>query len=353
MPLRIAHVAPLWARIPPETYGGTERIVHCLTEELARRGHEVTLFATEDAQTSARLRPVRPYCLFDGYNNEEFFSHEYCHIASLAEALSDSDSFDLVHAHLGGLSIPFSALARVPLVHTLPSLLNPDDLWMLERYPEAVVVARSHRQVSVVPEPRRKTIRVIYNGCDFSRYTVREGPGKYLAFLGRMAKEKNPAGTIRVGKKLGMPVVLAGEPYSDEEEEYFEAEIRPLIDGRQVRWVGGVNDREKNELFGDAAAFVFPLQWEEPFGIVLIEAMACGAPVVALNRGSVSEVVEQGKTGYSGETEEELPALVEAAMKLDRKAVREHAARRFSADVMTDAYEKMYNSLLSDMLGVR
>jgi len=196
-------------------------------------------------------------------------------------------------------------------------------------------------------------IQVIYNGCDFSRYTVREGPGKYLAFLGRMSKEKNPAGTIRVGKKLGMPVVLAGEPYSDVEDEYFEAEIRPLIDGRQVSWVGAVNDREKNELFGDAAAFVFPLQWEEPFGIVLIEAMACGAPVVALNRGSVSEVVDSGKTGYYGETEEELPALVDAAMKLDRKAVREHAAGRFSAEVMTDAYEGMYHSLLSDMLGVR
>jgi glycosyltransferase involved in cell wall biosynthesis len=343
--LRIAEVAPLFASIPPATYGGTERIVHNLTEELVRRGHEVTLFATGDSRTSARLVPIRDEGLFQSWEKGISFRWEFCHVAAAAEVLRRSSEFDVIHFHMGALSAPFAAISRTPTLHSMPSPPRVDDIWTIERFPEAAMTARSDSQIAEIAEWRRRTISVVYNGCDFNLFSSPAGPGRYLAFLGRMSVEKNPRDAILIAKRAGLPIVLAGEPQDREDRDYFHAEVRPLIDGKTVQWIGPVCDRQKNELLRDAAALLFPIEWEEAFGIVMIESMACGVPVLAYERGSVPEVVDLEITGYYGDTVEELAELVPRALRLDRMAIREHARRRFSREVMTDRYMSIYESL--------
>ena len=344
-PLRIAQVAPVWARVPPVTYGGTERIVYHLTEELVRRGHDVTLFASGDSLTSARLRPCCELNLFDGIAKGEVFRPEFYTLKNLADAVRDADSFDIIHCHLGCFSLPFSRLTGTPVLHTLPSVLGVDELWMLQQYPEAPVIARSHRQIADVSPERRGGIRVIYNGHDFDAYEVSEEPGRYLAFLGRMAWEKSPLDAIQIAKKAEMPIVLAGEPWYEGEHEYFAEYVEPHIDGKDVVYLGAVNDAQKRDFLKRASALLFPIQYEEPLGNVMIEAMACGVPVVARNMGSVSEVVDPGRTGFYADAVEDLPALVREALLLDRKAVRDHARRRFSRSRMADDYLRVYETL--------
>jgi glycosyltransferase involved in cell wall biosynthesis len=321
-------------------------MVSFLTEELVRRGHDVTLFATGDSKTSARLRDLRPNNLFDAIAEGEVWKSEYYQVGNIVEALRDAADFDVIHCHLGCFSIPFSALTRTPLVHSLPSPLDDDDLWVLARYPDAAVTARSRRQVAPVPPGRREKIQVIPNACDFDAYECSPQPGRYLAFLGRMAWQKSPCDAIAIARRAGLPLVLAGEPWYAEEHEYFEQQVRPLIDGTSVIHIGAVNDAQKAEFLKDASALLFPIQWEEPFGIVMIEAMACGVPVVACNRGAVSEVIDPGVTGFYADDVETLASLVPAALSLDRQAVRDHARQRFSIPRMVDQYLQLYESLL-------
>jgi glycosyltransferase involved in cell wall biosynthesis len=344
--LRIAQVAPLYARIPPSTYGGTERIIHGLTEELVRRGHDVTLFAAAGAQTSARLHITRKEPLYETWQRENWRA-EFPHVAAMIEALRYSSRFDLIHFHLGSLSVPLSAIAPVPTLHSLPSPVYPDEAAMLLQSPKARVTARSRAQVEHLPKRRRHAIDIVYNGCDFHFYEFAPGPGRYLAFLGRMGEEKNPLDAIRIAKAAGMPVVLAGAPVEPRDHLYFEAEIRPLIDGRTVNWIGPVNDLQKRELLRDAAALLFPIQWDEAFGIVMIEAMACGVPVLAYECGSVSEVVDAGVTGFYADSLNELIDLVPRALELDRRGVRDHARGRFSLELMADAYLQVYESVIT------
>jgi glycosyltransferase involved in cell wall biosynthesis len=349
-PLRIAQVASVFATVPPKTYGGTERIVHWLTETLVERGHEVTLFAAAGSQTGANLRITREETLYQTWEREPWRG-ELAQISSVVDALRASTQFDLVHFHMGALSVPFSGIATVPTVHSLPSPLYPDDAATLLRYPEASVTARSHRQVEDLPDWRRTGVHVVPNGCDFDRFTPPDGPGRYLVYLGRMAEEKNPLDAIRLAHRVAMPIVLAGMPVEPRDHEYFDAEIRPLIDGKDVTYIGPVDDPAKNDLLHDAAAFVFPIQWEEAFGIVMIEAMACGVPVLACEYGSVPEVVDFGVTGFYADSAEELTEFVPKALALNRGEIRRHARGRFSREVMTDAYLKVYESGIAGFQG--
>lgn len=346
--MRIAQVAPLYTRIPPVTYGGTERIIHGLTEGLVERGHDVTLYAAAGAATSARLHATREETLYTTWQREHWRA-EFAHVSAVAEALRDSGRFDLIHFHMGPITAPYSAIARVPTLHSMSTPVHPDELWTLMRYPDARMTARSHSQIEDVDAERRRSIDVVYNSCDFGFFTPPAGPGRYLAFLGRMGGIKNPVDAIAIARQVDMPIVLAGEPVEPEDDEYFETRVRPLIDGRNTVWIGPVNDTQKKEFLRDAAALLFPIQCEEAFGIVMIEAMACGVPVLAFECGSVPEVVDFGTTGFYADSAEELAQFVPSALALDRQSIRDHARRRFSREIMVDAYLKVYESVVAGL----
>jgi len=350
-PLRIAQIAPLWASVPPATYGGIELRLHWLTEELVARGHEVTLFASGDSQTSAKLRAGCDYNLMDAMANGAVYQYENYVNANMVAALRESDAFDVIHCHTGCSHIPFSALSKTPMLHTMPILLSVDERWLLSQYPDVPVVAISHSQLAPIPADRRKHIQVVYHGCDFDRYDLETQPGDYLAFLGRMGPRKSPVDAIRIAKAVGMPLVLAGKPQDPVEQDYFHEQVMPLIDGEQITYIGPVNHPQKNALLKNARALIFPIQWEEPFGLVMIEAMACGTPVVACNRGSVSEVIDVGKTGFYADTADALIPLIPQALSLNRRMVREHAMTRFSHKRMVDEYLRVYQSLAANAVG--
>ncbi|MBI3126258.1 MAG: glycosyltransferase family 4 protein [Candidatus Tectomicrobia bacterium] len=340
--MRIAQIAPLWASVPPSHYGGTEAIVHLLTEELVRRGHEVTLFASGDSRTDGRLRPACDVNLIDAMARGEAWTYEGYANANLVEALREAESFDIIHCHLGCRAIPIGTLSRTPIFHRINSALTPDDLWILSRYPDVPIIAQTHSQIASVPPARRQNIRIIYNGVNVNAYEPSYLPGKYLAFLGRMSPLKNPLGAIQIAGKASLPIVLAGAPENLEEEDYFSAHIRPRIDGKHVTYIGRVAHAQKNELLKNAAALLFPIEWEEPFGNVMVEAMACGTPVLACNRGAVSEVIDYGKTGFYGDSPESVASFVPRTLELDRAAIRAHAQKRFSHIRMVDQYLQTY-----------
>ncbi|MEK6710567.1 MAG: glycosyltransferase family 4 protein [Nitrospinota bacterium] len=343
--LRIAQIAPLWASVPPVNYGGTEAVIHLLTEELVRRGHEVTLFASGDSRTSARLRSGCDENLVDAMARGDAWTYDGYANANLAEAIHGAESFDVINCHMGCQAVPIGTLSKTPVVHRINSALTPDDLWILGRYPDVPIIAQTRSQIASVPSGSRQSFRVIPNGLDFGAFEPSFRPGEYLAFLGRMSPLKNPLDAILIAREAGLPIVLAGAPENQEEEAYFAGKIRPLLDGRHAASIGRVNHAQKNEFLKNAAALLFPVQWEEPFGNVMVEAMACGTPVVACNRGAVGEVVDFGKTGFYGDSAGALARLVPRALALDRAAVRARALKRFSHTRMVDEYLEVYHSL--------
>lgn len=344
--LRIALVAPLWAKVALATAGGVEYVVYMLAQELSRRGHQVTVFTSGDATTTAAVEPLVEMNLIEAMEEGQAWEYEYYEICNLAEALQKSRSFDVVHFHVGAHAIPLGALSYAPVLHTLHNPITPDAIWTLGRYPSASVTGVSRQQIAAVPEERRRTIHVIHNACDFDTYEFRGSPGEYLAFLGRMGPGKSPLDAIRVARDAGLPIVLAGQPLDAEEQAYFAEKIEPLIDGRQVVYIGAAGHRAKIDLLKNACGLLFPIQAEEAFGMVMIEAMACGTPVIALRRSAVTEVIDFGITGFYADTAREMAALVPAARSLDRGVVRRHAESRFSHGRMVDEYLEVYQGIL-------
>ncbi len=345
--LRIAQVAPLWTPIPPSTYGGIELLLALLCDDLVARGHDVTLFASGDCRTAAKLHAIIPVNLGELMSRGEALMYEYYMNAAMATVLAAQDEFDIVHCHLPPAWLPFAAAMRTPCTFTLHTSPHADDEWALKNFPHAHAVAISEAQVAAASARLGRKFPVVFNGVDFARYDASFERGKYLAYLGRMSREKNPLDAIRIAQAAGMPIVLAGKPQNASEEAYFRDEVQPLIDGDSVRWIGPVDHSQKVALLRAAAALVFPIQWDEPFGLVMIEAMACGAPVLAVKRGSVAEVVDEGITGFTAPTPADLASLVVNACALDRRTVREHAASRFSHTKMVDDYLAHYRSLIS------
>ena len=345
--LRIAQVAPLWTPIPPSTYGGIELLLALLCDGLVARGHDVALFASGDCRTSAKLRAVIPVNLGELMSRGDALMYEYYMNAAMASVLAVQDEFDIVHCHLPPAWLPFAAAMRTPCTFTLHTSPHTDDEWALQNFPRAQAVAISHAQVAAASSRLGREFPVVYNGVEFARYDASFGPGKYLAFLGRMSREKNPLDAIRIAQAADMPIILAGKPQNAAEEKYFHDEVQPHIDGTRVRWIGPADHAQKVALLRDAAALVFPIQWDEPFGLVMIEAMACGTPVLAVRLGSVAEVVDDGISGFTAATPGELAPLVAKACTLDRRKVRAHAASRFSHTKMVDDYLAHYRSLLS------
>ncbi len=345
--LRIAQVAPLWTPIPPATYGGIELLLALLCDELIARGHEVTLYASGDCRTSAKLHPVIPVNLGDLMARGDALMFEYYVNAAMASVLAAQDEFDIIHCHLPPAWLPFAAAMRTPCAFTLHTSPHTDDEWVMQNFPQAAAVAISHAQVAAASERLGRKFPVVYNGVDFAAYDASFEPGKYLAFLGRMSHEKNPLDAIHIANAAGVPIVLAGRPQNAAEETYFREKVQPLIDGERVRWVGLVNHPQKVDLLRNAAALVFPIQWDEPFGLVMIEAMACGAPVLAVRRGSVAEVVDYGVTGFTADAPGDLAPLVANACSLDRRVVRSRAAARFGHQKMVDDYLALYREMIA------
>lgn len=339
--MRIAQLAPLFESVPPKLYGGTERVVSNLTEELVRRGHDVTLFASADSETAARLVPCVQQSLRLYGRSHDYVAYS---MVELTRAFEQASSFDIIHGHIDYLAFPFARLSETPVVTTTHGRLDePEEVTAVYRFFRDVpLVSISNDQRSPLPE--NNWAATIYHGIDFSRLHLHPRRGDYLAFLGRMSPEKRVDRAIEVARDLDMPLKIAAKIDPDE-VEYFEHAIKPQLDHPLIEYVGEVNEDQKDGFLGNAYAYLFPIDWPEPFGLTMVEAMACGTPVVAMNCGSVPEVVSDGVTGFVCDSLSDFIAAVPKAGELDRRRCREEAERRFSIPVMAAAYERLYEQL--------
>jgi glycosyltransferase involved in cell wall biosynthesis len=334
--LRIAQVAPIARPVTPQSGESIEQLVSLLTEELLRRGHDVTLFATGDSLTSAALHAVYPRGHRDDADLWDDTFHETMHMASAFERARD---FDVIHSHSYHFALPFTRLVATPVVHTYHVLPDDHVLRSYARYPESHIVAISaYQRACFAANP---DVTVVHHGIDTAAFPFGPTRGTYLLFLGRMLSGKGPVRAIRLAEQVGMRLILAGP----QQGPYFRTRVAPLIDGRQVEYVGPVGAQERNTLLAGAAALVYPIVAPEPFGLVMVEAMACGTPVAAIGRGAVPEIVEPGTTGYYTRHPGALAGCVEAALTLDRVRVRQQALARFDYRRMVDDYLAVYRRL--------
>lgn len=345
--MRVAQVTPLYERVPPEKYGGTERVAFWLTEELVRREHDVTLFASGDSRTSARLVPCVPRSLRCRMSRDQLVMlGAPLHLAMLSQVFENADQFDIIHSHVDHWALPFARLVDVPVVSTVHGRLDVrwlDDIY--ECYPAAPLVSISDSQRGPFEHLNLNWVGTVYNGIPPEQFRFNPEPGDYLVFLGRLAAEKRPDRAIEVAKRVGMPLKIAAkvDPF---DREYFQTEIEPLLDHPLVEFVGEVDDGGKDELLRGAYAMLFPIDWPEPFGLTMAESMACGTPVIAMRHGSVPEIIVDGVTGFICDSVDGMVAAVRRVTELDRRACRRHVEARFSAGVMADGYERVYRALL-------
>jgi glycosyltransferase involved in cell wall biosynthesis len=344
--MRIAQVAPLFESVPPRLYGGTERVVFWLTEELVRRGHDVTLFATADSRTSARLVGCAPHGL--RLDEPPSASALAAHIAELGAVADRLDAFDVVHCHVDAPAFLLGRLTRTPFVHTLHGRLDLPGLGStFAAFPRTPLVSISDSQRRPLAGLDLNWRGTVHHGLpvDDIPSPASSGHGGYLAFLGRMSREKGPQAAIAVAHEVGIPLRIAAKTDATD-REYYERELRPLIDGTFIQYVGEIGDDEKWKFLGEALCLLFPIDWPEPFGLAIIEALACGTPVVARPSGAVPEIVVDGETGWLGATVSELAAAVRRVDTLDRHRCRAVVAERFSVAAMTDGYERVYRELM-------
>jgi glycosyltransferase involved in cell wall biosynthesis len=340
--MRIAQVAPLFESVPPELYGGTERVVSYLTEELVRAGHDVTLFSTADSKTSARLVPVCPVALFRDPNVRETLPHQ---VRLMELVFRDPSRFDVIHFHTDYIHFPLVRRHRCATVTTLHGQLHLHDVGALfDEYREIPVVSVSDAQRRPVPVANWRG--TVYHGLPRDLFAFHERPDDYLAFVGRMSPEKGVERAIDIARRSGRPLRIAGRIYPGEHEYYLRTLV-PLVEsaGAAVELGGEIGDAEKNEFLGRASAVLFPIDWPEPFGLVMIEALACGTPVIAWRRGSVPEVLQDGLTGSIVESVDEAVRAVDRIETLDRRACRRVFEERFDAARMARDYIHVYQAL--------
>lgn len=342
--MRIAQVAPLAESCPPKLYGGTERVVHFLTEELVAQGHEVTLFASGDSQTSADLIPCVPQALrlVDGAQN--LVPH---HLGLVEQVRLRLAEFDIVHFHIDLFQYPAISAWPVPTVTTLHGRLDMPELYDCYRtFSKVPLVSISDNQR--LPLPPVNWIDTVYHGLPANLLPFNPGGGDYLVFLGRISPEKRPDRAIEIAVRSGVPLKIAAK-VDDVDKEYWETEIRPMIEANEgVEFLGEVNETQKAELLGAAAALLFPIDWPEPFGLVMIESMSCGTPVVAWRNGSVPEVMQDGVSGRIVESIEEAVSAVPEVLALDRSKVRAYFEERFTAERMARNYVRLFERLIAD-----
>jgi len=334
--LRIAQISPVGCAVRRRVGESVEQHVSLLCDGLVERGHEVTLFATGDSETSAKLRS----CFGRGYEHDpllwDWQFTEYMHVG---HAYAHAHEFDVMHCHSYHFGLPFAAFVSTPNVHTHHVHVEPGVIAAYRQSEQVQLVALSAYHAAFYGD--RANVELIPHGIDTGAFRSGADLGGYLLFLGRMIEDKGPAEAVQIARLARMPLILAGPP-----ERGFEERVAPLVDGRQVRYVGRVEPAERDRLLAGAAALLYPLQYPEPFGLVPIEAMACGTPVLAVGIGAVPELIEPGVTGYLADSWEALADLVPAALELDRWAIRARAVQRFDSRRMVELHEALYRRLV-------
>jgi glycosyltransferase involved in cell wall biosynthesis len=341
--MRIAQVAPLFESVPPPRYGGPERVVSYLTEALVGRGHDVTLFASGDSRTSATLVPVvERASRFDATSAEGFWVDT---VRELDMVAARADEFDVIHCHVDYFAFPVTRLLRTPVVHTLHGRLDLPYLQPLYRhFTDVPLVSISDAQRRPLETCGVRWAGTVYHGQPLARYPLGDGGGDYLAFLGRCSPEKRVDVAIEVARRVGMTLKIAAK-VDEKDRDYFKETIEPLLDDPLIDFIGEIGDDDKAAFLGGARALVFPIDWPEPFGLVMVEAMACGTPVVTRPCGAAPEVVAHGRTGFVVDTLTELVDAVQRIGELDRAECRRHVEARFSVARMIDGYEAVYRGL--------
>ena len=339
--MRIAQISPLHESVPPKLYGGTERVVHFLTEALVDLGHEVTLFASGDSATRAELVACAPSAL----RLERCEDPIAPHVAMMEEVFARADDFDVLHFHVDYLGYSLARRQSVPYVTTMHGRLDKPELAPIFRtFPEAPLISISDAQRA--PQPRANWQGTVYHGMPVGLYRLIPGKGGYLAFVGRISPEKRVDRAVEIARRLGMPLKVAAK-IDGKDRDYYENEIKPLFDDPLVEFVGEIGEDEKNAFLGGASALLFPIDWPEPFGLVMIEAMACGTPVVAFRCGSVPEVMRDGASGYVVDTLDEAVKATARAVELPRAGVRAYFEERFSAPRMAVDYVAIYEAMIA------
>jgi glycosyltransferase involved in cell wall biosynthesis len=342
--MRIAQLAPLWERVPPPAYGGTELVASLLTNELVRRGHQVTLFATGDSETLARLEPgcdqaLRP----QGILPPQYAVYEQMQLSKLFQQAGE---FDLIHSHMDYTALPYASFSKTPVVHTIHGIFTPlmEKIFVQHRTQNFISISNSQRR----PDLGLNYAATVYNSIATDRFDFYATPDQppYLAFLGRMSVEKGPHLAIEIAKRSGLPLKMAGK-LDFENQEFFEREVVPHIDGKQIEFLGEADHAMKNELMGRAVATLFPITWREPFGLVMAESMASGTPVIAMALGSAPEVIADGQSGFLCQNVDECVAAVARLGDLDRHVCRAYVEANFSVQRMVDGYEAVYQQVMS------
>jgi glycosyltransferase involved in cell wall biosynthesis len=336
--MRIAQVAPLYLSTPPKSYGGTERIISLLTEALVARGYDVTLFATGDSTTSGRLIPGAPHAMGFGQPYETTAAH----VAMLARVFRHASEYDVIHTHLDCQVLPFAAMSETPTIVTMHMSLDmPGYLDALREFPDVRYVSISDSQRA--PAPDLNWTATVHHGIDVAAHSYSDEPGSYLLFVGRISPEKGPERAIAIARRAGLPLKIAAK-IDPKDRGYFEREIKPRLDDPLIEYLGPVEERKKCALMKDALALLLPIRWNEPFGLVFIEALACGLPVLTCPYGSAPEILRDGVTGFMAESDEELASAALRVGALSRARCRSWAERRFDVRRMAERYIEVYEA---------
>ena len=335
--LRVALLAPISWRTPPRHYGPCEQFASLLTEGLVERGVDVTLFATGDSETAARLVSVIPH----GYSEDTDAEPKVSECMHIAEVFERAAEFDLIHNSFDFLPLTYSGLVPTPVLTTIHGFSSPRILPVFKKYNARcgyVAISDADRH------PDLDYLATIYHGIDTDAFTLQASAGDYLLFFGRIHPDKGAAAAIDVAARSGLPLVMAG---IIQDQAYFDASISPRLDGERVRYIGSVGPEERNALLGGAHALLHLINFEEPFGFSVVEAMACGTPVVASRRGSMPELIDDTRTGFLVDDVDEAVLGVSQVATLDRSVIRQHAVARFGCDRMVDAYLEVYGRVVN------
>ncbi|MFH1509336.1 MAG: glycosyltransferase family 4 protein [bacterium] len=344
--MKIAVLSTFDESVPPPKYGGIELVIANFIEVLTKQGHDVTLFATGDSKTNAHLIPTFPKAFrkYDEFQNAKLRdSMKVKEVAKIVSHLS-KNKYDIIHNNIGWRILAFEEMLASPIVTTLHGPLEPEDQNKIYgSFPETNYVSISMNQRN--PLPNVNYVANVYNGLDTKKFKYFDRPQDYYAFLGRFSPEKGPVQAIEIAKKASVKLKMAAK-IDPHDSEFYEKEVKPLIDGDQIEYIGEIGHKEKVELLGNAKALIAPIQWEEPFGLFFVESMICGTPVLATDRGSTKELIIDGETGFLRSTTDELAAKIPEIEKLDRRKCHEHAQENFSKEKMAAGYLEAYEKVI-------